>query len=127
MTPPLCRLGWFTPGVSNPGQPDDQWISTYWRALLAQFDIRAAASGIESLIRAANTYIQQHRPWELAAEASSESKAVFDHTIGTLVISASTIAELLQIFTPGLAARALTRLEQGTSGIIQPRLKAQTN
>ena len=40
---------------------------------LTRFDIRAAASTIESLIRAANTYIQQQRPWELARQTSRES------------------------------------------------------
>jgi len=87
---------------------------------LAGFDIRTAASAIQELIRAANTYIQHRRPWELARQASSES--AFDDTIGTLTACASTIGRLLQTFTPGLASTGLAHLADGTPGVIQPRL-----
>lgn len=92
---------------------------------LDRFDIKTAATVIESLIRAANTYIQQHRPWEHLGDPSLGSEAAFDHTIGALHATASSIAEVLQIFTPDLATRALARLERRTTGIIQPRLEAQ--
>jgi methionyl-tRNA synthetase len=96
---------------------------------LARFDIRAAALATESLIRAANAYIQERRPWEHARSGAAEPKepGEFDHTIGSLYATAQKIAELLKIFTPELAARALSRLEQRTSGIIQPRIEAQSN
>jgi len=96
---------------------------------LARFDIRAAALATESLIRAANAYIQERRPWEHAPSDAAELKkpGEFEHTIGSLYATVRTIAELLQIFTPELAARALSHLEQRTPGIIQPRIEAQTN
>ncbi len=95
---------------------------------LSRFDIRTAASAIESLIRAANTYIQQRRPWEKAsAKPTDPASRGFDHTIGGLYATASAIAVVLQIFAPDIATRALARLERGTSGIIQPRLQEQTN
>ena len=91
---------------------------------LARFDIRAAAATIESLIRAANTYIQHHRPWELARQTSPASAGRFDRALGVLYGCAAAIAELLEIFTPTLAARAHTHLEHSAAGIIQPRLEA---
>ncbi|MFP4074062.1 MAG: methionine--tRNA ligase [Actinomycetota bacterium] len=89
---------------------------------LDDFDIRGAASGITSLIRAANTYIQQHRPWE---HTSPGSESRFDHTIGALYVTALTIAELLSVVAPDVAARACAALENVTPGVVQPRLQAQ--
>lgn len=89
---------------------------------LARFAIREAASAIESLIRAANTYIQRHRPWEIDPDASSDARVAFDYTIGVLTATASTIGQLLRVFTPELAAAARARLTGETSGIVQPRL-----
>lgn len=91
-------------------------------AALDRFDIKAAASAVESLIRASNTYIQQHRPWEHVRDSPH---AAFDHAVGVLYATASQLADLLQIFTPDLATEALARLERRTSGIIQPRLEHQ--
>ena len=91
---------------------------------LARFDIRGAASTIASLIRAANAFIQQHRPWELARQTSPDSARAFDHTLGALYGCATMVAELLEIFTPALAVKALTHLNHSADGVVQPRLKA---
>lgn len=88
---------------------------------LDDFDIRGAAFEIESLIRAANTCIQQHRPWE---HTSPGGEAEFDHTVGSLYSTAVTIADLLSVVTPRVAASALAHLEGTASGIVQPRLQA---
>jgi len=94
---------------------------------LGRFDIRAAALAVSDLIRAANTYIQQRRPWEQAtadADAVSQSPLPgFDHTIGCLNSVVLTIAELLQIFTPELAANVVARTEGHASGILFRRLE----
>lgn len=90
---------------------------------LSRFDIRSAASVVETLIRESNTYIQQRRPWEQAGDRSTDPDG-FDHTIGVLLDTASVIADLLEIFVPGIATRARARLEGKASGIIQPRLEA---
>jgi methionyl-tRNA synthetase len=86
---------------------------------LSHFDIRAGANAIGGLIRAANAYIQNHRPWE---QARLHDRAEFDHTIGSLWATAACIGDLLRIFTPDLAERALGQLERGTPGVVQPRL-----
>lgn len=89
---------------------------------LDRFNIRAAASAIDGLIRAANAYIQEHQPWE---QARVHDHAGFDHTIGSLWATAVEIGDLLRIFTPDLAAKVLEQLEQGVSGVVQPRLEAR--
>ncbi len=90
---------------------------------LDSFDIRGAASALAGLIRAANSYIQNHRPWE---QARANDNAEFDHTIGTLCATALQIGHHLQIFTPDLAAGALAQLRRGTSGVVQPRLQKRS-
>lgn len=95
--------------------------SSVYRAL-DDFDIRSAAFEIETLIRAANTYIQQHRPWE---HTSTGGQAEFDHNMGSLHSTAVTIADLLSIVAPSVAASALAHLEGTASGVVQPRLQAQ--
>jgi methionyl-tRNA synthetase len=92
---------------------------------LDRFDIRAAALAVSDLIRAANAYIQHHRPWEQAKAdpASRSSRQDFDHTIGCLNSVVLTIAELLQIFTPDLAGKAIARIEGTTSDVLFPRLE----
>lgn len=95
---------------------------------LDRFDIRAAALAVSDLIRAANTYIQHHRPWE-QAKADTETQSMlqgFDHTMGCLRAVVSTIAELFQIFTPELAGKARTRIEGGISGVLFPRLEQES-
>jgi methionyl-tRNA synthetase len=86
---------------------------------LDRFDIRAAAIAVGELVRAANAYIQNQRPWE---QARLHDHARFDHTIGSLWATAARIGDLLRIFTPELAETALGFLERGTSGVVQPRL-----
>ncbi|GBE25188.1 methionine--tRNA ligase [bacterium BMS3Bbin02] len=88
---------------------------------LDRFDIRAAALAVRNLIRAANTYIQHHRPWEQAK--ADPSRQDFDHTIGCLNSVVLTIADLLQIFTPDLAGKAIARIEGTTSDVLFPRLE----
>ena len=112
------------PPVDNPLLDLVDGTRTQVNEALARFDIRSAALAVESLIRAANTYIQQHRPWELIEASTTHD---FDHVIGSLHATARAIAELLQIFTPALAENAIARLEQRTSGIIQPRIETHKN
>lgn len=87
---------------------------------LDDFDIRAAASEIVSLIRAANSYIQQHRPWE---HTSPNEAPRFDHTLGALHATALAIGELLGIIAPDVSGRAANQLKQVTPGVVQPRLR----
>jgi len=91
---------------------------------LDRFDIRGAASAIADLIRAANAYIQNCRPWE---QARVNDNAGFNHTIGSLWATTIQIGQHLQNFTPELAAKALGQLERGTSGVVQPRLEARSS
>lgn len=92
------------------------------REAVDRFDIRAGASAIADLIRSANTYIQNNRPWE---QAQATDDPGFDHTIGALLATATRIGHYLQVFTPELATRAVERLERGAPGVVQPRLEAR--
>ena len=116
-------------GVSLPARPTDGDPlldgCTRTRAdvleCLADFDIRAAADGVAALIRSANAYIQRHRPWEVQSRAAASPDGIA-HVVGVLWVTARSIAELLTIFTPDLAARSIARLEGLSDGTVQPRL-----
>jgi methionyl-tRNA synthetase len=87
-------------------------------AALDRFDIRAAASEVGTLIRSANAYIQQHRPWELARDGAAQE---FESVIGVLNGVLAEIADLLAVFVPAVAERARSRLG-GATELVLPRL-----
>jgi methionyl-tRNA synthetase len=87
---------------------------------LDRFDIRAAASTVAELIRDTNTHISEQRPWE---QIERGDEAGFDLTMGALHATVLAIADLIEPFTPDLAARARARIESRAPGLVQARLE----
>ncbi len=85
-------------------------------AALARFAIRDAAAAIGEVIAAANRYIQQQRPWELAAT----DDARFDTVMATLIDVLRVVAAEIRPFTPELAATALRQLGDGAGRVPPP-------
>ena len=92
------------------------------RIAVDRFDLRGAATAVESLIRAANAHIQQQRPWELARDPSPGAASAFDAVLGDLYAVAGRIAGQLEIFTPDLADRARKQLDEISQVVVQPRI-----
>lgn len=114
------------PGVIPTPPADDPLVgrltdarSSVHRAL-DRFDIRGAATEVSSLIGAANAYIQQHPPWELASAGEWDE---FDRVLGSLHHVTAAVAELLGPFVPGVAAKAQAHLQGSGTGVVQPRLQ----
>ena len=77
-------------------------------AALEAFDFRAATAAVWEIVAAANRYVDQVRPWELArAERGGTAGAgsQLDAALWLLISACRTLGRELSPFVPGLAAR----------------------
>lgn len=75
---------------------------------LADVDFRRATAAVWAIVDAANRYVNQARPWELAkAERSGDPTAArrLDAVLAALIGACGTLGDHLAIFLPGTAAR----------------------
>jgi methionyl-tRNA synthetase len=79
------------------------------------FDFRQAANALWTIVEASNKYIETTRPWELAKNDSSRLPAV----LAALHHACTVLAEELQPFLPGAAARIKTQCTP-TDGVLPP-------
>lgn len=87
---------------------------------LAEFDFRRATAAVWTVVDEANRYVNQVRPWELAAaERSGNPAPELDAVLNTLLHACLAIAGHLTPFLPDLAAR-ITRQCTPREGQLPP-------
>jgi methionyl-tRNA synthetase len=74
-------------------------------AALGGFDFRAAADAIWDIVDAANRYIEDVRPWQLARSHRHPEAARLDAVLALLVHACRCLAGQLASFVPDIAAR----------------------
>ncbi|MCI0689237.1 MAG: methionine--tRNA ligase [Sporichthyaceae bacterium] len=103
-------------------------------AALADFDFRAAAAAVWDVVEAANRFVNDTRPWELArAEAAGDRAAVaeLDAVLRRLVDTCRVLSGELGPFLPEAAARIEAQLTVGSDGRLPapvplfPRIEVQ--
>jgi methionyl-tRNA synthetase len=75
--------------------------------LLEQVDLTGTLAEIWTLVRAANRFVEERRPWELARDDSADAARRLDDTLYTLADSVRSLAVLLHPFIPASAAGML--------------------
>jgi methionyl-tRNA synthetase len=89
-------------------------------AALDDFDCRAAAGAVWTLVEEANRCIDRTRPWELAkAERAGGSPAPLDAALAALVQACRALGEELRPFLPGAAQRITERCTP-VDGVLPP-------
>ncbi|UFS98924.1 methionine--tRNA ligase [Nocardia huaxiensis] len=82
---------------------DDRIVSA-----LAAYDFRAATAAVCAIADEANRYINEIRPWELAAAeraGDASAEAALDAVLGTLLDACKALGDQLRQFLPDLAGR----------------------
>jgi len=74
-------------------------------AALGGFDFRAAADAIWDIVDAANRYIEDVRPWQLARSQRNPEAGLLDAALALLVRACRCLAGQLAPFVPDTAAR----------------------
>ena len=99
---------------SKDYEPDDKF-----KGLVGEGDLYGALEYIMSLVRAANKYIEENKPWELAK--NDESK--FDKVMQKLFSDLSAISNLLVPFLPETSEKIKKALETKKTEILFNRIK----
>ncbi|HUZ84182.1 MAG TPA: methionine--tRNA ligase [Gaiellales bacterium] len=85
--------------------------------LLQQLDLTAALQEIWQLVRAANRFVEERAPWQLAKSDDPSDAARLDETLYTLVDAVRSLAVMLWPFLPGSAERMLDAVgDPGATG-----------
>jgi methionyl-tRNA synthetase len=77
------------------------------RAALAAYDFRAAAGAVFAIVDAANRFVEDARPWRLAAE--ERDGAELDQVLGVLLDACRVLGEQLAPLLPTAAGAIATR------------------
>jgi methionyl-tRNA synthetase len=88
-------------------------------AALADFDFRAASGAIWAVVEAANRYVNDRQPWQLArAEAAGDraARAELDAVLGALVATCRSVGAELAPFLPVAADRIAAQLTAAAGG-----------
>jgi methionyl-tRNA synthetase len=86
--------------------------------LLEECELSEGLAYIWQIVRDANRFIEERKPWELA-KSDAES---FERTMRKLLADVALIAKLVQPFLPDTSAKIQTMLEGGERVILFPRV-----
>jgi len=93
---------------------------------LADFDFRAATGAVWDVVEAANRFVNDRRPWQLAkaegaaGEAAAAASAGLDAVLHRLVTTGRAIAAELAPFLPVAASRIEAQLTPAADGTLPP-------
>ena len=90
--------------------------------LIEGFEFDKALDVVWKIVKEANKFIEDTKPWELAKQVKSENSE-FEEVMKKLVGDLNKISSFLQVFMPGTAGKIKRQLETGEKEILFERVK----
>ncbi len=120
----------YQAGVIGDAPQGEHDMRRYHRAM-EQLEFNQALDEVWQMVRSLNQYIENVKPWEIAAQREKDTDAeghlneVLGHSVGSLL----QIADLLVPFLPGTAQAIHTAFETGVvvpQGVLFPKIHQHT-
>jgi methionyl-tRNA synthetase len=102
------RAGQVPPGHGEP-LAECRRAPALVRAALAAYDFRGAAGAVFAIVDAANRFVEDARPWRLAAEEREGAARELDRVLGVLLDACRVLGEQLAPLLPTAAEAIATR------------------